>query len=70
MLMNRKIRYVKMSVLSELFCIFNAIPIEIPERYFVGIDTNSKVYIESQKTQDSQKHIKEKHIKDSAQLQD
>ena len=46
---------VKMSVHSNLICWFNSISIITPVSYFIGYQqTNSKVYMEKQKTQNSQ----------------
>lgn len=46
---------VKMSVLSNLICWFNSISIIIPASYFTGYQqTDSKVYMEKQKTENSQ----------------
>ena len=46
---------IKMSVIPNFICRFNAIPITIPENYFT--QTDSKVYMERQKTQNSQHNI-------------
>ena len=62
---------VKMSVHSNLICWFNSISIITPVSYFIGYQqTNSKVYMEKQKTQNSQynneigKKIKELTLSD------
>ena len=53
----------KISVLPNLIYRFNTIPIKIPASYFVDIDKpygETKVYMERQKTQNSQYNIEGK----------
>ena len=60
---------IKLSILSNLICRFNAIPMRNPERYFA----DSRVYISRQKTQISQHNIdeeKQNWRNDTTQIQD
>ena len=64
-----RLNIIKLSVLSNLICRFNAIPMRNPESYFA----DSRVYISRQKTQISQHNIdeeKQSWRNDTTQIQD
>ena len=60
MFMDRRTLYCQDVSSSQLDHRFNTIPIKIPASYLIDIDrqTDSKVYMERQKTQKSQHNIK------------
>lgn len=71
MFMDRKTQYFQMSVLPKLTYRFSTIPIKIPASYFFVDSHKSSVYMERQKTQNSQYNMEREEPRrtDVAQLQ-
>ena len=58
-----RLNIVKTSVFPNVIYRFNAIPIQIPTRYFVDTGRHSKVYTDRQKTKNSQHNVGEQSWK-------
>lgn len=59
-----RVNIVKMSILPNLIYRLHIIPIKTPASNFMDIDTNSKAYMEGQKTQNSQQYQRRTKSKD------